>query len=215
MNLLIIDNHDSFVYNIIGLLEKCMLKYGWDIRWDVVRNDDIDCGVLKAYDAVILSPGPGLPHEAGQLMEVIRHSERLRIPVLGICLGCQAIALHFGGILLQMDNPKHGHVTRLIDVDSSDPLTGFCSGLPAYEGRYHSWVVSDDNLPDTLFVTARDEEGLIMALRHRELPLFGFQFHPESIMTETGDRMLHNFLTEVARLRPHRIGQATALACDK
>lgn len=205
MNLLIIDNHDSFVYNIIGLLEKCMLTYGWDIRWDIVRNDEIDCEVLNAYDAMILSPGPGLPHEAGELMEAIRHSEDLRMPVLGICLGCQAIALYFGGSLLQMENPKHGHVTHLVDLDASDPLTGFCAGASTQVGRYHSWVVSDEAFPESLCVTARDEAGLIMALRHRELPLFGFQFHPESIMTEAGDRMLHNFLTEVVRLRHLRV----------
>ena len=201
MNLLIIDNHDSFVYNIIGLLEKCTLRYGWNIRWDIVRNDDIDCESLSGYDALILSPGPGLPHEAGKLMEIIRHSELLRMPVLGICLGCQAIALHFGGALRHIGNPRHGHVTRLHDIDAADPLTGFCASSTAHVGRYHSWVVSDDSFPDTLLVTARDEEDLIMALRHRELPLFGFQFHPESIMTEAGDRMLHNFLTEAARLR--------------
>ncbi|MDE5668974.1 MAG: aminodeoxychorismate/anthranilate synthase component II [Duncaniella sp.] len=191
MNILIIDNYDSFVYNIVGLLQRERAAGGWDkLEWDVVRNDAISFDSLDRYDAIILSPGPGVPHEAGSLMRLV--AEATHIPMLGICLGHQAIAQHYGARLCQLAHLRHGHPSVLTDIDSSDPLIGRCGG--ATVGRYHSWTVDESSLPSCLRVTSRDEEGHIMSMRHESLPTFGVQFHPESIITTCGRELLHNFI---------------------
>lgn len=194
MNILIIDNYDSFVYNIVGLLQRERAAGGWDkLEWDVVRNDAIPFDSLDRYDAIILSPGPGVPHEAGSLMRLV--AEAAHIPMLGICLGHQAIAQHYGARLCQLAHPRHGHPSVLTDIDSSDPLIGRCWGVTV--GRYHSWTVDESSLPSCLRVTSRDEEGHIMSMRHESLPTFGVQFHPESIITTCGRKLLHNFIAYV------------------
>ena len=195
MKILVIDNYDSFVYNIIGLLERCRCDYP-GLEWDVVRSDVVSLCDAERYDAVILSPGPGIPSEAGRLMSLIRRCAASR-PVLGICLGCQAIAEVFGCQLRRLGLPRHGHRTTLTDVDAADPVVGFCAdGRSGVVGRYHSWVIDELSMGDDvpLIISSRDEDGNIMSIRHRTLPVYGLQFHPESIMTTCGDRMLHNFL---------------------
>ena len=199
MKILLIDNHDSFVYNITGSLKTIRAGGYQDLRWDVVRNDVIPDGPLQDYDAVILSPGPGLPEEANGLMALMRRIAGTH-PVLGICLGCQALAVHFGARLRRLDNPRHGHMSRLKDVDPSDPVVGCVSENGGEVGRYHSWVVDEETVPSCLIVTSRDEDGDIMSLRHESLPLYGVQFHPESMITRNGDAMIRGFL-EVCSVR--------------
>ncbi|MDE5642869.1 MAG: aminodeoxychorismate/anthranilate synthase component II [Muribaculaceae bacterium] len=192
--ILIVDNHDSFVYNIAGLLRQCRSESGLRLSWTVVRCDEVSDSHLDSCDAVILSPGPGLPEEASGLMDIIRRCVGHK-PLLGICLGCQAIAMHYGGTLRSLPSPRHGHVSNLRVEDISDPLMrAFAAPSSPRVGRYHSWVVSEADFPASLLVTARDEEGNIMALRHRCHAVYGVQFHPESIMTESGAAMMTAFL---------------------
>ena len=198
MNLLIIDNYDSFVYNIIGLLRGCHTPAGHPLRWDIVKNDRIPLDTLHLYDAIILSPGPGIPSEAGDLMRLVSLAAG-RIPMLGMCLGHQAIAQHYGAQLLQLVHPRHGHPSPLMQVDITDPVVGPCADGEVTVGRYHSWTVDDTTLPSCLLVTARDEEGHIMSLRHRSHPVFGLQFHPESIITTHGPAIIQNFLLHASR----------------
>lgn len=197
MRLLIIDNHDSFVYNIIGLL-RCFRDSRLNLSWDVRKNDEIPLDSIDTYDALIISPGPGLPSEAGSLMTAIERSVYSR-PILGICLGCQAIAEYFGGSLSHLGHPAHGHLSRLKAIDSSDPLIGEIGGGDDIRvGRYHSWVVSKETLPSDLAVSSQDEDGNIMSLRHVSLPVFGLQFHPESIISSHGVEIMNRFL-EIVR----------------
>ncbi|MBD5175336.1 MAG: aminodeoxychorismate/anthranilate synthase component II [Bacteroidales bacterium] len=201
MKILLVDNHDSFVFNIVELLQQCRAEFP-DLEWNVVKNDCITADAAAAYDAVILSPGPGIPAEAGRMMEVIRACAAC-IPMLGICLGCQAIAEAFGGRLRQLEAPRHGHGAVLCVDDASDPIVGFLAGAGSRVGRYHSWVIDEASLADSvpLRVSARDDEGNIMSVSHKWLPVFGVQFHPESIITEHGLRMLANFLHMAAGRR--------------
>ena len=194
MNILIIDNYDSFVYNIVGLLQgERAAAGGVGPEWDVVRNDVIPFGTLDRYDAIILSPGPGVPGEAGGLMRLV--AEASHVPMLGICLGHQAIAQHYGARLCQLAHPRHGHPSVLTDIDPADPLIGRCGdGRGVTVGRYHSWTVDEASLPSCLHVTSRDEECHIMSMRHESLPTFGVQFHPESVITTCGCELLHNFI---------------------
>ena len=195
MKILLIDNYDSFVYNIVGLLQKCRLTFP-DLEFDVIRNDRITLSDTARYDAIILSPGPGIPSEAGLLTAVIDHCKTTH-PILGICLGCQAIAEQFGCLLRLLEKPRHGHCSTLCNVDEADPIVGFCNNEVAKVGRYHSWVIDEKSIPtDTpLVITSRDEDGNIMSVRHSTLPIFGLQFHPESIISNCGLRMLQNFLS--------------------
>lgn len=197
MKIALADNRDSFVHNICGLLERVRPRCQWAVvPTDVLADSPLD------YDALILSPGPGLPQEMPGLMHLVERAAP-RIPILGVCLGMQAIALHYGGRLLQLSSPRHGHRSPLIVTDSADPLLSSLSGIssPPYVGRYHSWVVDEPSLPASLIITSRDEEGNLMSLRHRRLPLFGLQFHPESIMTDCGLDLLNAFLRIVATQR--------------
>jgi anthranilate synthase component 2 len=190
MKLVIIDNYDSFTYNLAHALKALGATV------DVVRNDCFRLPELEEYDRIVLSPGPGIPEEAGLLMDTIR-TYATKKPILGICLGHQAIGEVFGARLRNLAEVFHGVQTPIhICPDErrrSDSLfTGLADELPV--GRYHSWVVDREALPDTLLVTALSHEGDIMALRHRDLPVQGVQFHPESVLTPDGITLLANWL---------------------
>lgn len=183
--IIIIDNYDSFTYNLSHLVKEL----GADVT--VVRNDQFKIEELEAYDKIILSPGPGIPSEAGLLLDVIRHYAGKK-PILGVCLGHQAIGEVFGAQLENLSDVFHGVATpcRLLTDDL------LFAGLPTdiTVGRYHSWVVSRKALPHCLEVTAESPEGQIMALCHKTLNIRGIQFHPESVLTPEGRKMLQNWM---------------------
>ncbi len=185
MKIVIIDNYDSFTYNLAHLVREL----GTQVT--VVRNDQFQLDDLTSFSKIILSPGPGIPSEAGLLLDVIRRYAGYK-PILGVCLGHQAIGEVFGAKLENLSNVFHGVATEGSQL-GNDPLF---SGLPRRitMGRYHSWVVSRDGLPDCLEVTAVSDEGQIMALKHKELNVRGIQFHPESVLTPDGKKMLQNWL---------------------
>lgn len=184
--ILVIDNYDSFTYNLVHLLHEC----GQEAT--VWRNDQFDLDAVEDFDAILLSPGPGIPAEAGLLLDVIRRYASTK-KILGVCLGLQAIAEVYGGQLFNLPRPVHGTATDLQVKDLNDPLF---QGLPAsfLVGRYHSWAVSTADFPEVLHITAVDDGGTIMALSHRDLPVRGVQFHPESILTEYGRELIMNWL---------------------
>lgn len=191
--ILLLDNYDSFTWNLYHYLDGLSRE-----PVEVKRNDEITIAEAGKYSSFVLSPGPGLPSESGIMPELIRAYASSR-PMLGICLGHQAITESFGGQLTNLQKVLHG-VTRKIHVtDADDPVF---SDLPdTFEtGHYHSWIVSNDHFPAELRVTARDEEGNIMAIRHQELPLHGLQFHPESVMTPFGKKIIANWLLHCRNL---------------
>ncbi|MEY3039105.1 MAG: hypothetical protein RLZZ593_247 [Bacteroidota bacterium] len=183
--ILVIDNYDSFTYNLVHHLEAL------GARVHVVRNDQITLEEIAPYNHIVLSPGPGIPDEAGLLKAIIQQYAPTKA-ILGVCLGQQAIAEVFGGSLTNLSQVYHGIGTP-IDIDSSEPMF---QGLPHQinVGRYHSWVVNQSDLPAALRVTARDLNGQIMAIRHREYEVCAVQFHPESILTPDGAHMLSQWL---------------------
>lgn len=187
--MLVLDNYDSFVYTLDGYLQQL----GATTR--VVRNDVIPEGELAAalgeVDAVLVSPGPGKPADAGVSVPIVRAAVATGTPLLGVCLGHQAIAEAFGGVVTHAEELMHGKTSRVVHDD--DPMF---AGVPAAftATRYHSLAVVDGTVPVELRVTARTEGGVIMAVRHREAPVFGVQFHPESVLTEGGHRLLANWL---------------------
>lgn len=185
MKIVIIDNYDSFTYNLSHLVKEL----GAEVT--VLRNDQFQLPQLSAFDKIILSPGPGIPSEAGLLTEVIR-TYAGRKPMLGVCLGHQAIGEVFGAKLENLSQVFHGVATPC-HILAGSPLF---AGLPATitVGRYHSWVVSKEDFPSCLEITAESDEGQIMALRHRDCELFGIQFHPESILTPEGKTIIKNFI---------------------
>jgi anthranilate synthase component II len=186
--ILIIDNYDSFTYNLVHLVNEL------DLQCEVWRNDQFSIGDVDAYSHIILSPGPGIPSEAGLLLEVIEKYAPTK-SIFGVCLGQQAIAEVFGGKLYNLSRPMHGIATPIKVTDQSERLF---TGLPESfkVGRYHSWVVDNDGLPDVLKVTAIDEkDNSIMALSHTHYDVRGVQFHPESVLTEHGRALMHNWLT--------------------
>ncbi len=185
MKIVIIDNYDSFTYNLSHLVKEL----GAEVT--VVRNDQFELPDLEQYSKIILSPGPGIPSEAGLLLDVIRTYAGKK-PILGVCLGHQAIGEVFGAKLENLSDVFHGVATPC-HIVADDPIF---SGLERdiTIGRYHSWVVSREGLPDCLEVTAESDEGQIMALRHRELNVRGIQFHPESVLTPDGRKMLQNWM---------------------
>lgn len=185
MKILIIDNYDSFTYNIVDALRTLGTVP------DVVRNDCLDLDKTADYDKIIISPGPGIPSEAGQLPEFLERYAT-RKPILGICLGHQALGEYFGGRLLNLSEVYHGVATPIEIVADDYMFEGIESGTPV--GRYHSWVVDREDLPECMEVTATAADGAIMAMRHRDYDVRGVQFHPESIMTPDGVRMLDNWL---------------------
>jgi anthranilate synthase component 2 len=185
MKTVIIDNYDSFTYNLSHLVKEL----GAEVC--VVRNDRFDLDDIDAFDKIILSPGPGIPSEAGLLLDVIRRYAG-RKPILGVCLGHQAIGEAFGGTLENLSEVFHGVATPC-HIIAEDPL--FKGIAPDFEvGRYHSWVVSRENFPDCLEITAVSDEGQVMALRHRTMEIHGIQFHPESVLTPEGRIIIQNFL---------------------
>lgn len=182
----IIDNYDSFTYNLYHLLRELGCT-----GVDVLRNDKFGLEEIDRYDKIVLSPGPGIPSEAGLLLPVIRRYAPTK-SILGVCLGHQAIAETFGGSLINLTDVYHGIATP-VKVVADDVL--FRGLPPVFEvGRYHSWVVSPVKLPACLRITAVDEEGAIMGLRHTEYDVRGIQFHPESILTPNGKEMVANWL---------------------
>jgi anthranilate synthase component 2 len=184
---LVIDNYDSFTYNLVHLINEL----GAEV--EVWRNDKFELDAVDAYDKIILSPGPGIPVEAGLLLDVIRRYAPTK-SIFGVCLGQQAIAEAFGGTLLNLGRPMHGIATP---VNILDPEEELFKDLPKVfnVGRYHSWVVSNEGLPDCFTVTATDADQEIMALSHKEYDVRGVQFHPESVLTEHGKQMMKNWLT--------------------
>lgn len=185
MKIIIIDNYDSFVYNLSHLIKE----FGVEVT--VKRNDQFKLEDIETFDKILLSPGPGIPEEAGLLMDVIRTYAGKK-PILGVCLGEQAIGEVFGGKLTNLDDVFHG-IQSQIKLTVSDYLF---EGLPSKikVGRYHSWIVDKNSLPDCLEVTAVSEEGYIMALRHKTFDIRGVQFHPESVLTPDGKQILYNWI---------------------
>lgn len=188
----LIDNYDSFTYNLVQLVEQV------GARVTVLRNDRFALPDLADYDKLLLSPGPGIPSEAGLLLPVIKTYASSK-PILGVCLGEQAIGEVFGAKLRNLSDVFHGVQTEISLPSLQHPELAddyLFDGLPPRMavGRYHSWVVSRDGLPDTLAVTAVSDEGLIMGLRHRTLDVHGIQFHPESVLTPLGERIIRNWI---------------------
>lgn len=185
MKILVIDNYDSFTYNLVQYIRE-IVPYPIDI----FRNDAISLGDVELYDIIVLSPGPGVPSESGITPDVVKRYHATK-SILGVCLGHQTIGEVFGGTLANLSQVYHGVATK-VTVTKDDILF---KGLPSEinAGRYHSWIVKEEGFPDCLEVTAVDEEGIIMALRHKEFNVRGVQFHPESILTPDGKTMLRNF----------------------
>lgn len=186
MKILLLDNYDSFTYNLAHLVEAVC-----GVSPVIRKNDALNLDEVASYDKILLSPGPGLPSEAGVMPELLSRYMRSK-PILGVCLGLQAIAESLGGSLSNLREVFHG-VAAPMDVCVSDFLF---KGCPARfnVGRYHSWVVNEQTLPADLIVTARDRSGMIMAVRHRSLSVHGVQFHPESVLTEYGATVMRNWL---------------------
>ena len=187
MKILVIDNYDSFTYNLVHILESIS-----SVQVTVVRNDQMEIDQVAVYDKVVISPGPGLPEDAGKILTVIREYADSK-PILGVCLGHQAIVQAFGGKLHNLDRVFHGVAT---DVTVSQPGDYLFNGIPSTfkVGRYHSWIADSDSLPDVLEVTAADEGGVIMGIKHKKHNIRGIQFHPESILTEYGKQIMNNWV---------------------
>lgn len=184
--ILILDNYDSFTYNLVHAVKS--LGY---TQVDVIRNDKVDLDAVEKYDKIILSPGPGIPEEAGEMLSLIDRYASTK-SMLGVCLGHQAIGLIFGAKLDNIPFVFHG-VQTVIHIVRKDPLF---EGLPSeiQVGRYHSWIVSREDFPDELEITAVDDENSIMAVRHKKFDVHGVQFHPESVLTPQGITIIQNFL---------------------
>lgn len=186
MKVLVLDNYDSFTYNLVQYIQEILEQ-----PVDVIRNDAISLEAVAAYDVIVLSPGPGIPEEAGIMPSLIKKYADSKF-ILGVCLGHQAIGEAYGAQLENLTTVFHGIETSMkVTAPDSVLFAGIAERFQA--GRYHSWVIKKDTLPDSFIVTATDDEGQIMAIRHREHTVFGVQFHPESIMTAEGYRMLENF----------------------
>ncbi|MBT4869035.1 MAG: aminodeoxychorismate/anthranilate synthase component II [Polaribacter sp.] len=187
MKILILDNYDSFTYNLVHMVEKITGNFP-----AVFRNDEISIEEVQHYDLIMLSPGPGIPDEAGILKELIRRYAGVK-PIFGVCLGLQAITEVFGGKIINLEDVFHGVATEM-RVTASDAT--IFKGLPEkfLAARYHSWAATDEGFPTELKVTARDEEGLIQAIEHTIFPISAVQFHPESILTDVGEQLVTNFI---------------------
>lgn len=187
MKILVLDNYDSFTYNLVHALEKILGS-----KVDVYRNDKIALEDVKIYDKIVLSPGPGLPVETGILLDLIRMYAPSK-SILGVCLGHQAIGEAFGGKLLNLSRVYHGVSTEMIMTNNDEPMF---KGLDRkfMAGRYHSWIVDKTTLPDCFDITAEDSEGKIMAMHHKKYDVRGVQFHPESVLTPSGLLMIENWV---------------------
>ena len=187
MNIVIIDNYDSFTFNLVHLIESLGAKV------TVLKNDKFDLVDLEPYDKIVLSPGPGLPSEAGKTMDVIKAYAQTK-PILGVCLGHQAIAMAYGGTLTNLSKVCHGISTQGTNLGNDLIFEGLPTQVPM--GRYHSWVVTPQSVSDPLEVTALSDDGQIMGIRHKQLRLHGIQFHPESILTPDGKIIMNNWLSK-------------------
>ena len=187
MKIVVIDNYDSFTYNLVHAIKKIS-----GLPVDVFRNDEIALEDLEQYDKIVLSPGPGIPEEAGLLLDIIRKFGPTK-SMLGVCLGHQAIGEAFGGSLTNMNRVLHGIATP---VTTTKVPTILFDGLPETfsVGRYHSWIVNEADLPECLQVTSYDEKGMIMSMKHTIFDVEGVQFHPESVLTPLGEQMITNWL---------------------
>jgi para-aminobenzoate synthetase component 2 len=191
MRILVVDNYDSFVFNLVQYLGQL------GAECVVVRNDEVKANEADNYDGVLISPGPGIPEEAGVSIEMIRYCAEKKIPLFGVCLGHQAIASFFGGVVSRAPELLHGKTSKVhhhkqgVFADLPSPFTAT---------RYHSLAVERDSVPDVLEITGETESGIVMGLRHKTLPIEGVQFHPESVLTEHGHAMLANWLTECGDL---------------
>lgn len=211
MKILVLDNYDSFTYNLVHLVEKILHQ-----KIDVYRNDQIALEKVEEYDKIILSPGPGIPEEAGLLLPLIKQYAATK-SILGVCLGHQAIGEAFGGRLINLSKVYHGVATPVrvanersaigngqtqISANNHSPFIIHHSRMNLFDGlqskievgRYHSWIVGEENFPDELEVTARDDNNYIMALQHKNYDVQGVQFHPESVLTPDGERIMRNWL---------------------
>jgi len=187
MKILILDNYDSFTYNLVQLIRE----FGHNA--DVVRNDKIALSDIDEYDKIILSPGPGIPEEAGCLLDLVGKYAPTK-SILGVCLGHQAIAESFGATLLNLDTVYHGVASKMKIILSDYIFDGISETFEA--GRYHSWAVNNASLPDELQITALSEDGEIMAIKHKRYDVHGVQFHPESVLTPEGSKIISNFLNK-------------------
>ncbi|MDB4037166.1 aminodeoxychorismate/anthranilate synthase component II [Polaribacter sp.] len=192
MKILILDNYDSFTYNLVHMVEKITGNFPV-----VFRNDEISIEAVGNYDVIMLSPGPGIPDEAGILKDVIKRYAGIK-PIFGVCLGLQAITEVFGGTIINLEDVFHGVATemRITDKDAvifKDVPETFLAA------RYHSWAATDEGFPEEIQVTARDEDGLIQAIQHKIFPISAVQFHPESILTDVGEQLLRNFINSVKK----------------
>lgn len=184
MKTVVIDNFDSFTYNLVHYIEEICNE-----RPTVLRNNAFELKDLDIYDCIVLSPGPGLPKDAGLLMDVIKTYHQNKV-ILGVCLGHQAICEFFGGSLYNLEKVYHGIDTNMT-VKSDETLYGNLKNLAI--GRYHSWAVSKDNFPEELKISGEDDNGIIMSAFHKTLPIHGIQYHPESVLTPEGKQLLANF----------------------
>ena len=184
-NCVVIDNYDSFTYNLVHLIKEL----GANVT--VVRNNQFNLEDLNAYDRILLSPGPGIPSEAGLLLEAIKHYAGVK-PILGVCLGHQAIGEVFGAKLRNLSDVFHGVTTEITQIIDTPLFAGVPKQFPV--GRYHSWVIERTNFPNCLEIIAESKEGLIMALRHKTHNIYGIQFHPESVLTPDGRTIIANWL---------------------
>jgi anthranilate synthase component 2 len=189
MKILVLDNYDSFTYNLVQYIERVLKKVV-----DVKRNDQLSLEEVAAYDKILISPGPGIPNEAGICLDLIKEYGPHK-SILGVCLGHQAIAEAYGGSITNLSTVYHGVTGQMKQlVDDENLFSGVPKEFDA--GRYHSWVVEPDTLPRDLEITVENDEGYIMALRHREHDVKGVQFHPESVLTEYGGMMILNWIKE-------------------
>lgn len=191
MKILIFDNYDSFTYNLVHVVEKVI-----NDKVEVYRNDKIPLEKVKEYDKIILSPGPGIPVESGLLLPLIKEYASSK-SILGVCLGQQAIGEAFGGSLVNLTKVYHGVATKIkVNAERTKSENDIFNSLDneLEVGRYHSWIVSKENFPAALEITAEDENGYIMALRHKTFDVQGVQFHPESVLTPMGELMMRNWL---------------------
>lgn len=187
MKILVFDNYDSFTYNLVQMIEQISGE-----KVDVFRNDQITLEEIEKYDKIVLSPGPGIPSEAGILLELIKKYAPTK-SILGVCLGQQAIAEAFGGSLINLTEIYHGVATTAKTIKKDAPLL---KDLPENleVGRYHSWAVNPDDFPEDLEITSVDENGMIMSLQHKNYDVQAVQYHPESILTPHGKKIIQNFL---------------------
>lgn len=187
MKILVLDNYDSFTYNLVQMIEQIVEK-----KVDVFRNDEISLEDIAKYDKIILSPGPGIPKEAGILLEVIKTYAPTK-SIMGVCLGQQAIAEAFGGKIINLNTVFHGIATKSTQIKEHKIFNNLPDTLDT--GRYHSWAVSTEGFPKDLEITSLDENGIIMSLKHKNYDVHAVQYHPESVLTPMGRKILENFLT--------------------